>query len=117
MNIIPGHRGPKADLKLYEEAPPPEPMADKSCLGNKVDQSSEHPEITTPHKKAKGGTLTEAQIAENKELAAQRVHVEREIRRIKAFRIVRDEYRLATGLFSMIAMAVVGLLQFSRVIT
>lgn len=56
-------------------------------------------------------------MAENKQLAAHRVFVEHGIRRVKAFRILRDEYRLATGLFPMIASAVVGLIQFSRIIT
>lgn len=117
LTLNPGHRGPKADLKLYEEIPLPEPLADKPCLGDKAYQSSEHPEMTTPHKKPKGGELTDEQRVENKQLAAERVHVEHGIRRVKAFRIMRDEYRLALGLFPMIAAAVVGLIQFSRIMT
>lgn len=117
LTLHPGHRGPKADLKLYEEAGPPVPIADKPCLGDKAYQSSAHPEMTTPHKKPKGGMLTEKQLVENKQRAAERVHVEHGIRRIKAFRILRDEYRLAHGLFPMIAAAVVGLIQFSRIMT
>ncbi len=117
MSINPGHRGPKADLKLYEEAPPPESLADKPVLGDKAYQSSAHPELTTPHKKPKGGELTAAQIASNKQHAAQRVYVEHGIRRVKAFRILRDEYRLALGLFPMVASAIVGLIQFSRITT
>lgn len=115
LMINSGHRGPKADLKLYEEAGLPDPLADKPCLGDKAYQSSNHPEMTTPHKKLKGEELTEEQLLKNKQLAAKRVHVEHGIRRLKAFRILRDEYRLATGLFPMIASAVVGLVQFSRI--
>ncbi len=74
-------------------------------------------EMTTPHKKPKGGELTEEQLLKNKQLAAERVHVDHGIRRVKAFRILRDEYRLATGLFPMIASAVVGLVQFSRIMS
>jgi hypothetical protein len=117
LTINPGHRGPKADLKLYEEVPLPAPLADKVCLGDKAYQSSAHPEMMTPHKKPKGGDLTEEHKAENKQLAAQRVYVEHGIRRVKAFRILRDEYRLAMGLFPMVASAVVGLIQFSRLVS
>ena len=117
LSIDPGHRGPKADLKLYQEKPLPEPIADKKVLGDKAYQSREHPEMTTPLKKPKGSELTEEQKAENKQLASQRIAVEHGIRRVKAFRILRDDYRLAIGLFPMISSAVVGLIQFSRIIT
>ncbi len=115
--IDPGHRGPQADLKLYEAHSLPAPIADKEVLGDKAYQSSKHPEMTTSHKKPKGGELTAEQLAENKHLAAERVHVEHGIRRVKAFRIMRDDYRLALGLFPLIASAVVGLIQFSRIMT
>lgn len=95
----------------------PEPLANKPLLGDKASQSSEHPEVTTPHKKPKGGELTDEQRVENKQLAAERMHVEHGIRRVKAFRIMRDEYRLALGLFPMIVSAVVRLIQFSRIMT
>ncbi len=117
LTINSGHRGPKADLKLDEEVPLPAPLAGKPCLGDKAYQSSAHPEMTTPHKKPKGGMLTDEPRDENKQLAAQRVYVEHGIRRLKAFRILRDEYRLATGLFPMVAAAVVGLIRFSRIVS
>jgi hypothetical protein len=115
LTLEAGHRGPQADLKLYEAAPLPEPLADKPRMGDKGYHSQEHPELTTPHKKPRGGALTEEQKAENKEIARQRIVVEHAIRRIKGFRILRDDYRLALGLFPMIASAVVGLIQFSRI--
>ena len=115
LTLEAGHRGPQADLKLYEEAPLPEPIADKARMGDKGYHSQDHPEITTPHKKPRGGELTEGQKAENKEIARQRIVVEHGIRRVKGFRILRDDYRLALGLFPMIASAVVGLIQFSRI--
>lgn len=115
LTVKAGHRGPHADLKLYEAAPLPEPLADKPRIGDKGSHSQEPPEFTTPHKKPRGGELTEEQKAENKELARQRIVVEHAIRRVKGFRILRDDYRLALGLFPMIASAVVGLIQFSRI--
>jgi hypothetical protein len=115
LTLEAGHRGPQADLKLYEAAPLPEPIADKPRLGDKGYYSQEHPELTTPHKKPRGGELTAEQKAENQERARQRIVVEHAIRRVKGFRILRDDYRLALGLFPMIASAVVGLIQFSRI--
>lgn len=56
-------------------------------------------------------------MAENTQLASQRVPVEHGIRRVKAVRILCDDYSVATGLFPMIASAVGGLIQFSRIIT
>src|SRR2546422_8138397 len=114
LTLEAGHRGPRADLKLYEVAPLSEPLADKPRMGDKGYYSQEHPELTTPHNKPRGAELTGEQKAENKEIARQRVVVEHAIRRIKGFRILRDDYRLALGLFPMIAAAVVGLIQFSR---
>ena len=69
-----------------------------------------------PHKKPKGGTLTEEQRAANQAHAAVRVYVEHGVRRLKAFRILREDYRLATGLFPRIATVVVGLLHLSRLV-
>ena len=60
--------------------------------------------------------MTAEQKAENKAIARQRIVVEHAIRRIKGFRILRDDYRLALGLFPMIASAAVGLIQFSRIV-
>lgn len=115
LSISAGHRGPKADLKLYEETPLPDPIRDKPRMGDKGYCSAEHPEIKTPHKKPRGGELTEEQKADNKDISRQRIVVEHAIRRVKGWRIVRDEYRLALGLFPMVASVVVGLIQFSRI--
>jgi hypothetical protein len=116
LTLSAGHPGPKADLKLYEEVPLPEPIAHTPRLGDKAYCSQDHPEIQTPHKKPRGGELTPQQKAENKEISRQRMVVEHGIRRVKGWRILRDEYRLALGLFPMVASAVVGLIQFSRII-
>ncbi len=42
-------------------------------------------------------------------MASVRVALEHGIRRVKGFRVVREKYRLAMGLFPMVASAVVGL--------
>lgn len=84
-------------------------LADKAYLGA-------NPEIRIPHKKPKGGELSPEQKAENKQIAKERIYVEHGIRRIKSYRIMRDEYRMATGLFQSVAAVVVGLVQFARIV-
>lgn len=99
LDVNASHRGPAADIKIYEQTLLPKPLANKPRLGDKAYVGA-IPEIQTPHKKPKGGALTEEQKAENRQVSSQRVRVEQGIRRVKGFRITRDEYRLATGLFS-----------------
>ena len=118
LDIDAGHRGPKADLKLYEESrlqeKLPEALRDKPILGDKAYADQKHPEITTPTKKPKGGELTPEQKERNREISQPRVRVEHAIRRLKGFRILRDQYRMARGIFPTVANAVVGLIHFSR---
>lgn len=118
LDIDAGHRGPKADIKLYEESlragKLPEALRNKPLLGDKAYADQKHPEITTPTKKPKGGALTPEQIERNREISQQRVRVEHGIRRVKGFHILRDQYRMARGIFPMVASAVVGLIHFSR---
>ncbi len=110
------HRGPQADIKVYEEDEFASVIKDISKLGDKAYCDQKHPEIVTPHKKPKGTELSEEQRAENKLISSARVYVEHGIRRIKGFRIVRDEYRMAVGLFGAVTSAVVGLIQFSQIV-
>ena len=117
LEIEAGHRGPKADLRLLEESgvearyPAAEKTADKAY------RSAQHPTLHTPHKKPTGGELTPEQREENRQLSQRRIYVEHGIRRIKGWRILRDEYRLAVGLFDTVAQAVVGLVQLGRILT
>ena len=68
-----------------------------------------------PNKRSKISELTDEQKAENRQLSSVRVRVEHSIRRIKGWSIMRTQFRLATGLFSCIASAVVGLVQLARI--
>lgn len=118
LDVDAGHRGPKADIKLYEESQLaeklPAALRGKPIYGDKAYADQKHPEITTPKKKPKGGELTTEEKAHNKEISQQRIQVEHGIRRVKGFRILRDQYRMARGIFPTVASAVVGLIQFSR---
>ncbi len=70
--------------------------------------------MNTPHKKPKGKELTADQKQENRAFSSSRVRVEHGIRRVKGFRIIRDEFRLGSGLFGMVVSTVVGLVQLNR---
>ncbi len=118
LDIDAGHRGPKADTKLYEESQLPdklpEALREIPLLGDKAYADQRHPEMTTPTKKPKGGELTPAPKERDREISQQRVCVEHGILRVKGFRIQRDQYRMARGIFPTVASAIVGLIHFSR---
>jgi len=114
LDLDSGHRGPTADKRLYEQSTVEEHYPNAQKQGDLAYQGIAG--VSVPHKQPKGGRLTEEQRAENRRLAAVRVHVEHGIRRIKGWRIVRDDYRIALGLFPLIASTVVGLVQLVRIV-
>lgn len=114
LDIDPGHRGPQSDKRLHEQSPTAAQFPNATPIGDLGYQGVAGMQV--PHKKPKGGERTQEQKAENRQLSSVRVHVEHGIRRIKGWRIVRDEYRLATGLFPMIASSAVGLVQLMRLV-
>ena len=116
LSVGKAYRGPKADLKIYEEEPIAELLKEKPRMGDKAYCDRKHPEIETPMKKPKGKELSAEQLAANKELSKKRVRVEHGIRRVKGWRIVRDEYRMPLGLFASVTSAVVGLIQFATIV-
>ena len=109
FDIDAGHRGPMSDQKLYRESDANTAFPNASRQGDLGYKGVEG--IDVPHKKPRGGELTPEQKASNRAFSSGRVRVEHAIRRVKGFRIVRDEYRLGTGLFTMIASCTVGLVQ------
>lgn len=107
-----GHRGPKSDVKIWNETALPDELQEKPKLGDKAYIGAEKP-TQTPQKKPKGGELSDAEKVANRQLAQERIYVEHSIRKVKGYRIVRDEYRLAQGIFPTIVSVVVGLIQFA----
>jgi hypothetical protein len=115
--IDPGHPGPTNDKTLYVKSgvdtrfPNVKKQADLGYMGA--------PNMILPHrrknKRKVKNELTDEQKEENRQLASVRVHVEHGIRRIRAWRIVRSNYRLATGLFATVAHVAVGLVQLTRI--
>lgn len=116
LSVGKAYRGPKADIKIYEEEPIAECLKEKPRMGDKAYCDRKHPEIETPVKKPKGKELSVEQKAANKEVSKKRVRVEHGIRRVKGWRIMRDEYRMPLGLFTSVTAAVVGLVQFATII-
>lgn len=109
LDVDPAYRGPKSDKKLHEGSEVAKQFPNATMMGDLAYQGLEGGEV--PHKKPRGGELTPEQKEENRAFSSVRVRVEHTIRRVKAFRIVRDEYRLATGLFDRHCRCVVGLVQ------
>lgn len=116
VEVDAGHRGPKADLRLYQESRVEKRFPGIEKIADRAYQSQDHPELLTPHKKPRGGELTEEQRQENRQISQKRIYVEHGIRRIKGWRILREDYRLGPGLFSMIAGTVVGLVQLGQIL-
>ncbi|CAN5220441.1 hypothetical protein BH18ACI2_BH18ACI2_03560 [soil metagenome] len=116
LSVGKAYRGPKADITIYREEPIAELLREKPRMGDKGYGDAKHPEIETPMKKPRGKELSAEQKAANKELSKKRVRVEHGIRRVKGWRIVRDEYRMPLGLFTSVTSAVVGLIQFATIV-
>jgi hypothetical protein len=115
LDVAPGYRGPKSDKKLHEQSTVAKQFPNATVQGDLAYKGLPGSEV--PHKKPRGGALTPEQKEENRVFSAGRVRVEHSIRRVKAFRIVRDDYRLATGLFSRTCLCVVGLVQLLSLVT
>jgi hypothetical protein len=109
LDMDAGHRGPISDQKLFRQSEANAQFPNAWVQGDLGYKGVDG--VDVPHKKPKGGQLSAPQKAQNRQFASRRVRVEHGIRRVKAFRIVRDEYRLGTGLFTMVASCTVGLVQ------
>lgn len=107
-----GHRGPTAEQRIYRQSGVDEQFPQNPKQGDLGYQGLET--VSVPHKKPPKGELTPEQKEENRKKAATRVRVEHAIRRIKGWRIMREDYRLEVGKFAGIAMLVIGLVQLQR---
>ena len=113
IQIDAGFDGPKSDIEIYRDTKLKKEWLGKPKLGDKAYVGED---IETPKKKPKGGELTEAEKEQNRELSAKRIRVEHGVRKVKTFKIVRQDYRLGVWMYPKIAETVVGLIQFSRIV-
>jgi hypothetical protein len=118
LAIEPGHPGPLPDKTLYEQS---EAATQYPRAARRADLAYQGvPEMLLPHKRKRGKAgekakdLTPEQKAENRFAASARVPVEHGVRRCKAWRILRDEFRLGRGLFALVATGTVGLVHLAR---
>ncbi len=113
LEIAAGHPGPTADKRLSEGRAVAEqfPAADKQGALASVGTAG----VETPPRKPRGGQLSDAQRAANRQKASVRVQVEHGIRRLKAFRILREPYRHALGLLPLVAGTVAGRVHWGRI--
>ncbi len=112
IQINAGFDGPKSDIEIYRETKLKKQWLERPKLGDKAYVGED---IETPRKKPKGGELSEAEKQKNRELSAKRIRVEHGVRKVKTFKILRQDYRLGTWIFPKIAETVVGLIQYARI--
>jgi DDE superfamily endonuclease/Helix-turn-helix of DDE superfamily endonuclease len=113
LTLDAGHPGPSADKRIYERSTLPEQFPRAAKQGDLAYVGTAGVEV--PQRKPRGGQLSDGQRAENRQKASVRVHVEHGIRRLKAFRILREPYRHAMGLFPMVVATVTGLVHLGRI--
>ena len=113
IQINAGFDGPHSDIEIYRNTRLKKEWLEKRKLGDKAYIGED---VETPQKKPKGGELTEEEKAKNRELSAKRIRVEHAVRKVKTFKILRQDYRLGVWLFPKIAETVVGLIQYSRIV-
>ena len=113
IQINAGFDGPKSDIEIYRDTKLKKQWLAKPKLGDKAYVGED---VVSPQKKPKGGELSEAEKEKNRELSAKRIRVEHGVRKVKTFKILRQDYRLGTWIFPKIAETVVGLIQFSRIV-
>ncbi len=114
LDLEAGHPGPTADKRISDGSTVAEHFPNAAKQGDLAYLGTAG--VETPQRKPRGGVLRDEQRQENRQKAAIRVHGEQGIRRLKAFRILRENYRLAFGLFPLVASAVGGLVQMGRLL-
>jgi hypothetical protein len=108
-------KGRKHDFKLYQAsgvrfAAETESLHDKGYQGiQKL-----HPNSRLPHKKPRGGQLTQAQKADNRALARRRVLIEQVNRCLKIFRILSERYRNRRRRFGLRCNLIAALYNYER---
>jgi DDE superfamily endonuclease len=106
--VILGKYGPASDINLFREIQlqfnsKQTFKGDKGFIGGK--------NISTPHKKPKGGELTKEQKEGDKIFSGKRVFVEHIIRMVKIFRIGQQRFRLRFSNYERVMSVICGLVR------
>jgi DDE superfamily endonuclease len=109
VDVIAGEKGPTSDISLFRTqeskfAPGQGFAGDKGYIGAE--------NVQTPHKKPRGGELTEQQKIENKDFSStRRIFVEHVIRLLRIFRVTKERFRLHPSTYEQIIFVVCGLVR------
>jgi IS5 family transposase len=111
VDVVVGRPGPSSDINLCREQltefdPKQTFSGDKAYLGE--------PQIRTPTKKPKNGTLTDEQHQANKDLSSERIFVEHLIRVVKIFRIAQERFRLLKSRYCSVLLTICGLVRLRK---
>lgn len=108
-------KGRRHDFKLFRASgvhfhPQTKSLQDKGYQGiQKL-----HSNSCLPHKKPKGGQLSDQQKADNRQLAQQRVVIEHVNRGLKIFRILAERYRNRRRRFGLRCNLIAALYNYER---
>ena len=103
--VSPAYPGRVHDKKVYDQERVQKPPG----VPAKGDSGYQGSDLETPHKKPKGGRLSESQKAENRQHARERIVVEHGIGRMKIFQILAQRFRNALSRHTLIFKNVAGL--------
>lgn len=103
--VSPAYPGRVHDKKVYDQERVQKPP-DVPAKGDSGYQGSE---LHTPHKKPRGGTLSDEQKAHNRQHASERIVVEHSFGHMKIFGILAQRYRNARSRHTLIFKNVAGL--------
>ena len=73
-----------------------------------------HKNSQTPHKKPKGGELTDEQKAENKAFSSKRMLVENIAAKVKVFKITANKYRNRRKRFCLRMALICGIINYEN---
>jgi hypothetical protein len=108
--------GKTHDFKLYEESI-------GSAVGDEIKVEGDsgyqgilklHKNSQTPHKKPRGGELTDEQKSENKAFASKRMLVENIIAKVKVFKITSNKYRNRRRRFGLRMALICGIINYEN---
>ncbi|KAM3095294.1 transposase family protein [Phormidesmis sp. 146-35] len=108
VDVIPAVPGLTSDISLLRRQQQKFDSR-QQLMGDKAYQGAEH--TTTPHKKPKHRELSDTQQQENRVSSAQRIFIEHLIRRLKIFRILTNQFRLESRVYSVVVLAICGLVR------
>lgn len=109
VDVVVGESGATSDINIWRSRQKELSDAqlfqgDKAYVGEKA--------ISAPHKKTKNKDLTTEQKNENRERAQKRIVVEHIIRLVKLWRVAASRFRLKSGNYEQVILAVYGLVRW-----